>query len=326
MGFFDFLNKREIADVYLDMRNQALLLNPDKINLVPENSDSIFGVIMETGYKDYAVTLLCLGDSTVSLYFSNGGGIIGIGQHEGPKKACHSILSFAKEFTSHFKDSEDFPIPKKGNTVFYFLTLNGVLTFEAKESELGNGRSPLSPLFVKAHELISEARIIDEKKRRDHHELMNAATTGNTDKIKSFIQNGANLNAADSTGLTPLMAASYKGQTAVLKQLVQSKVTLDSKDESGYTALMYASNTNNLACVKYLVENGANINESDNDGSTPLMFCAQHGYNDIVMHLLEKGADPNVKGAHGLDAIGFAKQNNHTETQKIIQSKVLTKK
>lgn len=318
MGLFDFLNKRKVADVFLDLRNQVISLDPSKIGLKPDESNPIFGILMETGYKDAVVSLSAIGDGTVSLYFSNGGGIIGLGQHEKPRIACLSFLSFAKEYISHLESVTDFPLPRKGQTIFYFLTVNGTLRYEAKEDDLGNGRLPLSPLFQKAHEVITEARLVDEKQKKDFSELMNATTTGDTDKIELLIKSGVNINESDETGLNPFMVAAYSGKVDVLKQLFEAEVPIDIKDSSGYTALMFASNSNQLSCVKYLVENGANINEIDKEGSTPLMFCAQHGYNDIVKYLLTSGADPCIKGNHGLDAIGFAEQNQLVETKKIL--------
>jgi hypothetical protein len=48
------------------------------------------------------------------------------------------------------------------------MTYDGVLTIEEKEDNLGNNRSPLSPLFHKAHDVISEARVIDQKLKAGH--------------------------------------------------------------------------------------------------------------------------------------------------------------
>lgn len=317
MGFFN--KPRKIADVYLKLRNQALSLDPTQIGLKPDQSDPIFGALMDIGYPDAVVTLTAIGDGTVSLYFSNGGGIIGLGEHEGPQKACLSFLALARQFTSLLRSTKEFPLPQKGYTTFYFLTINGVLTASAKEADLGNNRLPLSPLFHKAQEVITHARLVDEKRQRDFHELMNGATTGDAHKVKTLIENGANPNASDPTGLTALMAASHSGKGEILEVLLEAGVPIDTKDSSGYTALMFSCNAGQLSCAHYLIEKGANVNEGDNDGSTPLMFCAQHGYNDIVRLLLEKGADPTVKGHHGLSAIGFAEQNGLTETKKILE-------
>jgi len=88
MGFFD--KPIKIADIYTSLRNQALSLNSTQIDIKVDQSNPIFGILMETGYKDAVVTLSAIGDGSVSLYFSNGGGIIGLGQHEGTQTAhCH---------------------------------------------------------------------------------------------------------------------------------------------------------------------------------------------------------------------------------------------
>lgn len=317
MGLFD--KPRKIADIYAILRNKALSLDPVQIGLTPDQANPIFGVLMETGDKDTVMTLSAIGDGSVSLYFSNGGGIIGIGQYEEPRKACLSFLSYARQFTSQLRPVKEFPLPQKGDVTFYFLTINGVLMAGAKESDLGNKRVPLSPLFHKAHEVITQARLVDEKRKKDFHNLMNGATTGDVQKTKKLIENGINPNASDPTGLTPLMAAAHSGKVEILELLIEAGAAIDNKDSSGYTALMFSCNSGQLSCTRFLIEKGANVNEVDNDGSTSIMFCAQHGYNDIVRLLLEKGADPRVKGSHGLSAIGFAEQNGFTETKRILE-------
>jgi hypothetical protein len=321
MGLFNkFLGKkRNVADSFLKLRNMALSLDPRQVGLKPDASRPVFGILMETVYDDTVVTLVAMGDGSVSLYFSNGGGIIGLGEYDEPQKACFSLLSFAQEFVSQFQSTKDYPLPADGYTSFYFLTAQGVLTATARQPDLENKRNPLSPLFYKAQEVITEARLVDEKRRRELNELMNAATTGDASKVNALIARGANVAAADPSGLTALMAASYNGNVEILKLLIKADVPIDAKDTSGYTALMYSCNKGELSCARFLIESGANVKESDNDGSTPLMFAAQHGYNEIVRLLVEKGADPARTGSHGLSAIGFAQQNGLVETEKILQ-------
>lgn len=54
-------------------------------------------------------------------------------------------------------------MPKVGNTIFYFLTFEGVLSVEVKEDDLGENRHVMSPFFHKGHEVIYQARIVQEK-------------------------------------------------------------------------------------------------------------------------------------------------------------------
>lgn len=311
--------KYEIADIYRDLRHQVLTIKPSEIGLSQATSSEVWGVLMETGYPEAVATLVTMADGTVSLYFSNGGGIIGVGEHEGPRKARESLLSAAQKYIEHAKQTNDFPLPKEGNTRFYFLTYDGVFTAEHKEDDLGNERLPLSPLFFEAHEVISQARIVDDQLKVNFQNLMYAATNGDTATVKKLLDEGANPNRSDKTGLSPLMAAAYSGQDSVVRILIENRSDIDAKDSSGYTALMFAANAGKGECAKLLVKHGADINAKDNDGSTPLMFAAQHGYNEIVSFLLEKGANPLVVGSHGLSAVGFAEQNDHKETLEILR-------
>ena len=313
--------QRTIDDIYFKLRNKVFTIDPSQIGLQSDQSYPVFGVLMETGYKDAVATLSAIGDGTVSLYFSNGGGIIGLGEHQQPRDTCFSYISLANELISQLQPTKKFPIPEEGRIIFYFLTINGVLMANAKENDLIKNLLPLSPLYHKAHEVITEARLVDEKRKRDIHELLNAATTGEVSKVKLLIEKGINLNVSDETGLNALMSASHRGHVEILKLLLDAGVSIDAKDSLGYTALMFSCNSGKLSCASYIIDNGANVNEVDNDGSTPIMFCTQHGYNDVVQLLLEKGADPTIKGTHGLSAISFAQQNGLNETLKILQEK-----
>jgi len=157
--------KYKTGGVYLDLRQQVLSLDPAKIGLTATSANAVWGVLMETGYKGAVATLVALGDGTLSLYFSNGGGIIGVGQHEGPRKASQALLAFAPRFIEHASPTTVFPLPTEGQTRFYFLCFDGARTAEAKEEDLGNNNLPLSPLFHKAHEVITAARLVAESQQ-----------------------------------------------------------------------------------------------------------------------------------------------------------------
>lgn len=309
-----------LADIYRDLRDRIFKLDPMKIGLSPSASNQIWGVLMETGYPDAAVTLVTIADGTVSLYFSNGGGIIGVGEHEGPRKSCYSFLSLAPKFIKYAKPTQKFPLPKEGNTRFYFLTYDGVFSVENKEDDLGNERLPLSPFFFEAHEVITQAKIVDDHLKINFQNLMHAATTGDTLGVEKLLKEGADPNRSDEMGLSPLMAAAYSGKDEVMEILIKYRGNIDNRDSSGYTALIFASNVGHVKCAKFLIEEGADVNAKDNDGSTPIMFAAQHGHNELVMLLLKNGADPNIAGNHGLTAIGFAIQNGHKETERILRN------
>ena len=308
-----------VADVYQGLRQQVLDLDPTQFGLDSSSSNRVWGILMETGYPEAVVTLVAIADGTVSLYFSNGGGIIGVGQHEEPRKAGLALLSTAPAFLQQLKRTEDFPLPEEGHTLFYFMTYDGIFTADAVEDDLGNDRSPLSPLFYKAQDVITQARLADAKRQESTGRMLHAATTDDTEGLSSMLDAGVPVDIADDTGLTPLMASSHAGKSQALRFLLDSGAQIDASDASGYTALMFACNSGQVECAELLIEGGADINHRDKDSSTPIMFAAQHANNELVRILLAQGADPEFKGKHGLSAIGFAQQNGHSETEKILK-------
>ena len=148
-------------EVFHELRNMILSTDPKELG-ASATDGPVWGLLMETGYAKGSFTLVALRDGTVSLYFANGGGMIGIGQHETPRKIAGELLALAPQYLSDTTITTTYPVPTDGLTKFYFLTFDGVRTVEGKEDDMGNNRLALSPLFHKAHELIGAARELDE--------------------------------------------------------------------------------------------------------------------------------------------------------------------
>lgn len=154
----------KLAENYVLLRNLVFTKKPDAIGVVgPAKPEDVWGVVMETGYPEAIATLVALADGSVSLYFSNGGGMIGMGSHEGPQRAAQALLTMAPQFRANCEATTKYPLPRKSCVRFYLLTQRATLTAEAGEEDLGNDRHPLSPLFHQAHDLIAKIRAIDEK-------------------------------------------------------------------------------------------------------------------------------------------------------------------
>ncbi len=130
---------------------------------IPSATDGLaWGTLMETGYDSVTVTLFALSDGTTSLYFSNGGGVIGGQAHEAVRRANEAFLNQATHSLQHLERCETYQIPEPAHTVFYVLTDSGILTGGALENDLGYGRHPLSPLFHAGHKVISQLRLISD--------------------------------------------------------------------------------------------------------------------------------------------------------------------
>ncbi|BCM90347.1 hypothetical protein IAD21_02198 [Abditibacteriota bacterium] len=144
-----------LDSTYQGLRSQifdAYIQNPGK--------SGVWGVLMETGYPGAVATLVALADSTASLYFSNGGGLLGSGFQEGPGKAALSLVEHAPPFIVACRPVQTYPLPAQGHTRFYLLAEGQVFSTEAPEADLGYNRQPLSPLFHLAQNLIAEMRTL----------------------------------------------------------------------------------------------------------------------------------------------------------------------
>jgi hypothetical protein len=143
------------ADAYSELRGQVLALKPGDVGL-PDKKP--FAVLMETGYDEAVATLVVIADGTTSLYFSNGGGIIGAGQHVPVQRVSSEFLTNVAGVANRFTPTTDFPLPKSGRVRFYLLSGEGIGTAEASEQDLGHNRHELSPIFHNAHDVISAVR------------------------------------------------------------------------------------------------------------------------------------------------------------------------
>lgn len=145
------------------MRSMALNIKAEEIGLNRENfPNEVFGILMETGFEKGSFTLLVLADGTTSLYFSNGGGIIGAGTYETVRKASSVLLSAANHFRVRTKPISSYPYPAPGEVNFYLIGYSGVTGYVGKEEDLGENGDPLSQLFHASHMVISELRQIEE--------------------------------------------------------------------------------------------------------------------------------------------------------------------
>jgi hypothetical protein len=155
----------QVAEIYSKLRSQVLAAEHGSVGVKLKRPGEVFGVLMEMGYPDAAVTLVAIADGTVSIYFSNGGGIIGLGPYPGPERAARALITESQKFVKQAQPAADFPLPQQSRTRFYLLTGGGVLTAEAGTDDLGRRRHALSPLFHKGQDLITEIRKVDEQRK-----------------------------------------------------------------------------------------------------------------------------------------------------------------
>ena len=128
-----------------ELRSMVLNLNPNDIGVTQENfPHAVVALMMKTGFPEDSFTLSSVADDSTSLYFSNGGGIIGGGEHENVREASGYLISVAQQFYQKAQQVSVFPKPEAGRVIFYFITFDGVRSYSALEDDLGNEKDELS--------------------------------------------------------------------------------------------------------------------------------------------------------------------------------------
>lgn len=135
--------------------------------------------------------------------------------------------------------------------------------------------------------------------------LLSAVLTNN-DTVNFFIEKGADIEAIDGQGNTPLLIAISKSTNEIIQLLIKNNANIEAKNQKGETALIRAASIGNDKIVQLLIENGADIETTDNNGNTPLLKATSNGKNETVQLLIEKNANINAKNNEGNTALHIA--------------------
>lgn len=190
--------------------------------------------------------------------------------------------------------------------------------------------------------LLSRGAAPNRKDNTGTTALMYCAMFGCPDVVPHLLNKGANMNARNSSELTPLMIASLMGPTQtkrvwnrligksessatkkdtaesaeppispqkcfeVAKLLIENGADLNAKDRTGFTALMFSGQMGRPELVKLLVDKGAHVNAREDGGRVALMELAMLGRPELIKPLLDKGAAVNLMDKEGYTALMYA--------------------
>jgi ankyrin repeat protein len=123
-----------------------------------------------------------------------------------------------------------------------------------------------------------------------------AAYQSSPELVQLLLKAGADVNAANSFGITPLLQAARYGDAATMTVLLKAGADIKKAEREGETPLMAAARAGGVAAVKLLVEHGADVNARESlQDETALMWATSEGHLDVVDALLKAHADPNLK-------------------------------
>lgn len=125
--------------------------------------------------------------------------------------------------------------------------------------------------------------------------LMHAALYSDADAMGLLLAAGADVNVANSDGMTALMWA--VGNLDKTRLLIDKGAKVDVRTELGRTPLLIASTyAGNVDVVRLLLQQGAKVADIDQFGETPLTSAAKRGDAQVVEALIKAGADLQAGG------------------------------
>ena len=174
----------------------------------------------------------------------------------------------------------------------------------AVNTEAPLGESPLSLAVIEDQYKLTEALLrfgadVNQKCGRDEHTALHAAVCSFNNKLAQFlVQHGADVEAKDVLGETPLFKASATSNELV-EFFLKCGSSANTKNKFGETPLMKAIDDSQASIVRTLLEHGASVNATDQHGICPLLHRLRSSDVEICELLLQYGCDVNIPDENG---------------------------
>ncbi len=178
--------------------------------------------------------------------------------------------------------------------------------------------SPIAPALVKAirdadsqavRELIEDGADVDARDAEGNTPLILASFHASPKCVATLLEKGADANAANKVGVTALIRAAANFEKTLLLVNAGASVQVRSADLGNTPLILAARRAGNSRAVKLLIERGAEATERDDAGVSPIMSGAASGDLETVRFLLDAGAKaddfPRSNGPRADAAAGF---------------------
>ena len=162
------------------------------------------------------------------------------------------------------------------------------------DTRLKSGALPFSDYLKRTLAAALGHKGFEDWKASGQTPLMLAATGNARKAVEALIARGADVNAKNDTGRTPLY---YAASHDVAKLLIERGADVNAKTNNGWAPLHTAAWRDDHDVAKVLIERGADVNAKNNDTDTPLFTAARYNAHDVAKLLIDRGADMNAQNS-----------------------------
>ncbi len=152
---------------------------------------------------------------------------------------------------------------------------------------------------------------VEANERPSSLPLLEATYADDTKEAKALLESGADPDAINRYGVTPLALACQNGNVTLVESLLAAGADPDKTINGDETPLLIAARTGLPEPVTALLASGAKVDAPNRASQTPLMWAANEGHTETVRLLIEAGADVNAQGKSGLTPLLLAARNGH---------------
>jgi ankyrin repeat protein len=166
---------------------------------------------------------------------------------------------------------------------------------------------------------------LEARDERGRTPLLLAATADRLAVARLLVHMGANPDALDDQHDTPWLVTGVTGSVDMVEVLLPARPDLRIRNRFGGTSLIPASERGHVGYVRRVVRTDIEVDHVNNLGWIALLEAVILGdgsrrYQQIVTILLDAGADPRIADRQGVTALQHAEQRGQREIARILRN------
>ncbi|KAL7943334.1 ankyrin repeat-containing domain protein [Trichoderma barbatum] len=166
--------------------------------------------------------------------------------------------------------------------------------------------------------LIEEGADVEAKDNDGNTPLSRAAYWGKSEAVQLLLANNANIEAKNNSGDTPLGRAAFRGNLEAIQLLLVNNANIEAKSNSGNTPLGRAAFRGNLEAIQLLLANNANMKARNHNNRTPLAEATYACECSAVKLLLDNKASPDHRGFSGRTLMHIAAEEENLDLVRVL--------